>query len=127
MEEAPVFHKSTAAAALAVLAAATPASAAPSANDVRCFMLSNFFAQKADNEQGRRLALVSGFYYLGKLQEMGEADLRRHIVEQQKLITGSAANSAVSQMKACAAAVNASGQRIQSFAPAPAAPPARRK
>lgn len=125
MEELPVFLKISLVVAAAASLAAAPASAA-TALDVRCFMLSNLFASKGDNENGRRLAQASGFYYLGKIQGMSDADLRRHIAEQGKQIT---AGTASAQMKECAAGVQASGQRIQSFAPKPqaAAPAPQRK
>jgi hypothetical protein len=100
------------------LFAAAPASAAP-AEDVRCFMLSNLFAQKAATDQAKKLAHSSAFYYLGRLQGMGDADLRRLIAEQQKQITPASASR---DMLACARAVTASGQRIQSFAPPAPAP-----
>ena len=110
--------------AVSALAAAAPAAAAP-AQDVRCFMLSNIFAQKASTDQAKKMAEVSGFYYLGKLQGMGDADLRRLIAEQQKQITNA---NAPGDMQTCARTVQASGQRIQSFAPARTAPaPARRR
>jgi len=110
--------------AAAALVAAAPATAAP-AEDVRCFMLSNLFAQKAATDQAKKVAQSSAYYYLGKLQGMGDADLRRLIAEQQKQITQASASS---DMLACARTVTASGQRIQSFAPAQAAPrPAPRR
>lgn len=112
------------ASAVGILLAAAPASAA-TAQDVRCFMLSNLFAQRAGTDQAKKLAQASGFYYLGKLQGMGDADLRRLIAEQQKQITPANASR---DMQTCARTVQASGQRIQSFAPAQPAPrPAPRR
>ncbi|WP_152569591.1 MULTISPECIES: hypothetical protein [Sphingomonas] len=123
-----MFRKTlSTAAVMGLLTISAPAAAAPTAMDVRCFMLSNLFAAKSDKEEGRKLAQVSGFYYLGRLQEMSNADLRRHLAEQQKQITQATASA---QMSSCAKGVQASGLRMQSLAPpapAPAPAPAPRK
>jgi hypothetical protein len=97
----------------AVASAATP-------QDVRCFMLSNFFAQKNDRVEGRRLAQMSGFYYLGKLQGMSDAALRRQIAAQQKLIKPATASS---EMQGCARGMQASGLHMQSLGPRAKVPP----
>jgi hypothetical protein len=125
VEEYRVFRKfCLAAAATAAFLAAGPAAAA-NAEDVRCFMLSNLFAQKAATDQAKKLAQASGFYYLGKLQGMSDAELRRLIAEQQKQITQATASR---DMQTCAKAVQSSGMRIQSFAPPQPAPaPAQRR
>lgn len=111
--------RTLAAAVLTATVVATPAAAAPTAQDVRCFMLSNLFAQKSDKEEGRKLAQVSGFYFLGKLQGMSDADLRRNIAEQQKTINQATASR---EMQGCAQIVQASGLHIQSLAPPPPPP-----
>jgi hypothetical protein len=121
----PVFRRfSLTAAAVGTLLTSAPASAA-TARDVRCFMLSNLFAQKSGTDQAKKMAEASGFYYLGKLQGMGDADLRRLIAEQQKQFSLADASR---DMQTCARTVQASGQRLQSFAPARSAPrPAPRR
>lgn len=123
MEALPVYLKlKLTLAAVAIAAAATPASAA-NVQDVRCFLLSNVFAQKSDKEEGRKLAQATGLFYLGRLQDSGDADLRRMITRQEKVNIAPAAAGA--EMQKCARAVQTGLQRLQSLTsrPAPSAPP----
>lgn len=102
------------------LASSAAPAAPPTAQDARCFMLGNIFAQKADKPEGRQLAQSTAVYYLGKLQAMSDGDLRRAMLAQQNVQITPAA--AVGEMQNCARAVQASFTRLQSLAPRPAAP-----
>lgn len=109
-------------AAVGAIALSLPvsATAAATAQDARCFMLGNIFAQKADKPEGRQLAQSTAIYYLGKLQAMNDADLRKAMLAQQNVQIAPAA--AVTEMQACARGVQASLTHLQSLAPRPAAP-----
>lgn len=123
MEALPVFPKfKLPLAAVAIAVAAAPASAA-NVQDVRCFLLSSVFAQKADKDEGRKLAQATGLFYIGKLQGTADADLRRVIAQQQAVNIAPAA--ATAEMQKCAMAVQTSLQRLQALTPrqVPPAPP----
>jgi len=120
MEALPVSLELRLAVAAVTMGALSAPAAAASVQDIRCYLLSNIFAQKAGKEEGRRLAQATGLYYSGKLNGTADADLRRAFGQQQKVNITAAA--AASEMQNCAREVQGGLQRIQSLIPHPAAP-----
>ncbi len=60
---------------------------AQSADDVRCLLLSNAFAQGANTAEAKKAGQTGALFYLGKIDgRWNDAQLRAAIAQQQKTI-----------------------------------------
>ena len=106
----------TLAAALAGLA--NPAWAAPNIEDMRCFMVSNAFANSAKDAKGKQVAAFVRFYSLGKIQaSVAPSEMKAAIVQAGKTLTIASApgimTTCAANLAAAERAINAVGQQLQ--------------
>jgi hypothetical protein len=104
-------------AAVSLSFAAAPAAAQGQA-DVRCLMLSNFFAKSGQGEQVKKVAEAAKYYYLGRVHgQFSDKQLAAALVAQQKALKGAHAGQAMQacarQMLSSAARVETLGRRLQ--------------
>lgn len=98
--------------------------AAQASADVRCLILSNAFAKTGINPQAKKAAESSAFYYLGRIDgRIGDAQLRAALEGHAKTIKAATAGA---EMQACVRRMQASGMRVQSLAPRPPQPAAKK-
>lgn len=106
-------------AALALGAAfvATPA-AAQSNPDVRCFILSNKYAQAGGSSQAKAAGQMGFLYFLGRIDgRLSDAQLRAAVARESASLNQRPA-AAPAEMARCAQQVQAAGKKIQSFSTA---------
>lgn len=91
------------------------AAVAQSATDARCIILSNVFAQQAKDENAKKAAEASLYFYLGRIGS-GEtaAQMKAQLEAQGKTITNANAGSLMSD---CAKAVQAKLDLLDSLSP----------
>ncbi|WP_294394768.1 hypothetical protein [uncultured Sphingomonas sp.] len=98
-----------AAAVAAVTATSLPAQGAD--QDVRCLMASNLFSQAEKDPTRKQVALVSSFFYMGRLDgRVTPAQLKAQILAQGKTLT---TKNAGETMTACAKNVQGKQALIQ--------------
>ena len=72
---------------------------AQSINDVRCVLVSNAFAKSAKDQNAKRMAEGSLYFYFGRIAgRLNDAQLRSQFLAQQKTLT---ARNATATMQAC--------------------------
>ncbi len=106
------------------------AAAAQTAGDAQCIVVSNVFASQAKDENAKKIAEASLYFYLGRIgNQMTAAQLKALLDAQAKTLTQANAGPT---MNKCAAAIQAKVEMLQSMAPAakpapakPAQPPGR--
>ena len=83
------------------LAAAVPAPAQTQPSDIKCLLLSNMYANRAEDEKARATALQASFFYLGRVYGP-VAQIQARLQEEAKALspTGNA-----DEMAACANAM----------------------
>jgi hypothetical protein len=96
------------------------AASAQSATDARCIVLSNIYAADAKEDNAKKLAEASFYFYLGRIGPVTSAQLKTLLNAQTKSITDATAGGL---MNACIKEFQSKVQLVQSLAPQPAAPP----
>jgi hypothetical protein len=93
------------------------ASAQGSASDVRCLLVSNAFANGANDVKAKEIARSARLFYGGRLSTRESAGLRREFAAQQKQLTpanaGPVMNSCAKEMTRRLEALEASGKGDQ--------------
>ena len=98
------------------------AAAAQSATDARCIILSNVFAQQAKDENAKKAAEASLYFYLGRVGSGATAaQLKTQFEAQAKTITNANAGAL---MNDCAKTVQAKLDLLNSLSPPQQAKPA---
>ncbi len=97
------------------------AAAAQSASDAQCIVVSNVFASQAKDENAKKIAQASVYFYLGRVgNQTTTAQLKTLLDAQAKTLTQANAGPT---MQKCAAAIQAKVTMLQSMeTPAKAAP-----
>jgi hypothetical protein len=99
------------------------AAVAQSATDARCVILGNVFAKQAKDDDARKLAEASMYFYLGRIGHASSAQVKAQFDQQSKTITDTSAGG---MMADCVKGFQDELQLIQSLAGATAAsPPAK--
>ena len=108
----------------AALMATAGAATAQTASDAQCILVSNVFAGKAKDDNAKKVAEASIYFYLGRIgNQMTTAQLKTLLDAQSKTITQANAGPT---MNKCAAGVQAKVEMLPSLAPKPpAAKPAQ--
>ena len=111
--------------ATTVLLAVSGAASAQSATDAQCIVVSNAFAAQAKEEQAKKIAEASVYFYLGRIgNSMTGPQLKALLDAQSKTLTQANAGPT---MEKCAAAIQAKVNLLRSLAPPAAAKPAGTK
>lgn len=112
----------------ATLLASGGAAAAQTATDAQCIVVSNVFANQAKDENAKKIAEASVYFYLGRIgNAITSAQLKTLLEVQAKTLTQANAGPTMGK---CAAAIQAKVALLQSLAPpakAAAAKPAPAK
>ena len=91
------------------------ASAAPLARDAKCFVISNTFAQRGDNEQAKEVAKLSSYFYLGRLAGTPQ-QIEAALVAQAKALTpqtsGAVMQECAKTMAQSSSVVEAIGKKL---------------
>ena len=91
---------------------AAPASA-QSSNDVRCLLVSNFFAKVSKDEKGRRRAENASYFYLGRSAgRFNDAQLKAALDAEQRSLKSSNAGPV---MAACAQYMDINVNRLRNW------------
>ena len=99
------------------------AAAAQSATDARCVILSNVFAKQAKDDNARKLAEASMYFYLGRIGHSSSAQVKAQFDQQSKTISDTNAGGLMAD---CVKGFQDELQLVQSLAGATAAsPPAK--
>jgi hypothetical protein len=99
----------------ATLLATGTAAAAQSATDARCIILSNVFAQQAKDDNAKKTAEASMYFYLGRLGSSASAAQLKALFEAQgKTITQANAGTLMNE---CAKGVQTELDLLDSLAP----------
>jgi hypothetical protein len=107
------------------LLAVSGAASAQSATDAQCIVVSNAFAAQAKEEQAKKIAEASVYFYLGRIgNSMTGPQLKALLDAQSKTLTQANAGPT---MEKCAAAIQAKVNLLRSLAPPAAAKPAGTK
>ena len=94
-----------------MLACGSPATAQTLEDDTRCFVASNMFAERASDEKAKRVALLSAYFYLGRLNASAP-QLEAAIRDQAKTLN---AKNAGPIMQACAKRVGERSDVVQNI------------
>jgi hypothetical protein len=105
--------------AAATLFTATGAAAASSANDARCFVLSNVYASDTSDPKAQKIAEAAFYFYLGRIGPATGAEIKTIFEQQGETITDSTAGGL---MDRCVKEFQSRLQLIQSPGPPPPAP-----
>ena len=73
--------------AATALLSLSSAATAQSATDARCVILSNVFAKQAKDDDARKLAEASMYFYLGRIGHATSAQVKAQFDQQSKTIT----------------------------------------
>ena len=105
----------------AALLATGGAAAAQTASDAQCIVVSNAFAGQAKDEEARKIAEASVYFYLGRISsQTTTAQLKTLLEAQTKTLTQANAGPTMGK---CAAAIQAKVEMLKSLSgPAKAAP-----
>lgn len=96
------------------------AAAAQSASDARCILLSNVFAQQAKNDNAKKAAEASLYFYLGRIGSGATAaQIKAQLEAQGKTISNANAGALMTD---CAKAVQAKLDLLNSLSPQQAKP-----
>jgi hypothetical protein len=107
------------------LLASGGAAAAQTASDAQCIVVSNIFAGQANDENAKKIAEASLYFYLGRIgNQITAAQLKALLEAQTKTLTQANAGPT---MNKCAAAIQAKVQMLQGLAPAAKPVPAKPK
>ena len=99
------------------------AAAAQTASDAQCILVSNIFAGQAKDENAKKIAEASLYFYLGRIgNQMTAAQLKALLEAQTKTLTQANVGPT---MNKCAAAIQAKVNLLQSLAPAAKPAPAK--
>jgi hypothetical protein len=99
------------------------AAVAQSATDAGCILVSNAFAKNAKDDNAKKLAEASLYFYLGRLGDSATpAQLKTLFEQQAKTITDAKAGP---MMNACASKLQAKMQMLQSMSQPPQKPEGR--
>jgi hypothetical protein len=99
----------------AMLLATTGAATAQSANDARCILLANAFANQAKDANQQKIAEDSIYFYLGRIGgQPTAAQMKAALDAQAKTLND---NNAGALMGECVKAVQAKVQLLNSLAP----------
>ena len=101
------------------------AAAAQTASDAQCIVVSNVFAAQSKDENAKKIAEASIYFYLGRISnQMTAAQLKALLDAQSKTLTQANAGPIMSK---CAAAIQAKVAMLLCSAPAAKAAPAKPK
>ena len=111
--------------AATALLSLSSAATAQSATDARCVILSNVFAKQAKDDDLRKLAEASMYFYLGRIGHATSAQVKAQFDQQSKTITDTNAGGLMAD---CVKGFQSELQLVQSLAgqavaPSPAAKP----
>ena len=99
--------------AAALAGAGTAAAGQDVGRDVRCLLVSNAFSAGAKDPKARQIAMVAGFFYLGRLDgKLTDAQLETRIRTEQKTITNA---NAPATMQQCGQYMQQRGQALQAI------------
>jgi hypothetical protein len=108
----------------AVFLISTKAATAQTATDAGCLILSNAFAQKATDEQVKKMSETAFFFYLGRVADRTTAPQLKALLDQQsKVITDA---TATGLMKNCLQTLQSRSDLVQSLS-SPTPPTARKQ
>ena len=96
------------------------AAAAQSATDARCIILSNVFAKQAKDDNARKLAEASMYFYLGRIGHASSAQVKAQFDQQSKTISDTNAGGLMAD---CVKGFQSELQLIQTLAGGDATPP----
>lgn len=99
--------------AAALAASGSVAAAQDVGQDVRCLLVSNAFSAGAKDPKARQLAMMAGFFYLGRLDgRLSDAQLEARIKAEQATLNNA---NAVPTMQRCGERMQQRGRALQAI------------
>jgi hypothetical protein len=103
---------------------ASPLAAQTVPDDVRCFVIANYFAKNNSDAKGREVAAQSVFFFSGRIEARADAATVTSAI--RRLMATIDAKSATTEMSACAGRMQQGLVMIQNAARAAGPPPPKK-